>query len=177
MFRGSVKSTGYPLHSPVSPSPPLPCATMCHHISTGFYNLSSYFYHNRQEDLPWRHRGGLMVYLYPFLNLGANGNGWLSHDPTALPPGMTRYPFYRGWVGFKAGMDGCGKSRPPPLPALNSRTQKGSKTGKKKTRPFNIIWKKTTHTHKGHGSTQINQKWSYTLFSPLVVMKLLLLMT
>ena len=25
MFRGSVKSTGYPLHSPVSPSYPLPC--------------------------------------------------------------------------------------------------------------------------------------------------------
>jgi hypothetical protein len=27
MFRGSVKSTGYPLHSPVSPSLPLPCVT------------------------------------------------------------------------------------------------------------------------------------------------------
>ena len=27
MFRGSVKSTGYPLHSPVSPSIPLPCST------------------------------------------------------------------------------------------------------------------------------------------------------
>jgi hypothetical protein len=37
MFRGSVKSTGYPLHSPVSPSPPLPCVTVCHHISTGVY--------------------------------------------------------------------------------------------------------------------------------------------
>ena len=37
MFRGSVKSTGYPLHSPVSPSLPLPCATVCHHISTGLY--------------------------------------------------------------------------------------------------------------------------------------------
>ena len=34
MFRGSVKSTGYPLHSPVSPSLPLLCVTMCHHIST-----------------------------------------------------------------------------------------------------------------------------------------------
>jgi len=37
MFRGSVKSTGYPLHSPVSPSLPLPCVTVCHHISTGRY--------------------------------------------------------------------------------------------------------------------------------------------
>jgi len=34
-FRGSVKGTGYPLHSPVSPSLPPPCVTVCHHISTG----------------------------------------------------------------------------------------------------------------------------------------------
>ena len=33
MFRGSVKSTGYTLHTPVSPSLPLPCVTVCHHIS------------------------------------------------------------------------------------------------------------------------------------------------
>jgi hypothetical protein len=37
MFWGSVKGTGYPLHSPVSPSLPLPCVTVCHHISTGLY--------------------------------------------------------------------------------------------------------------------------------------------
>ena len=36
-FRGSVKSTGYPLHSPVSPSIPLPCVTVCHQVSTGLY--------------------------------------------------------------------------------------------------------------------------------------------
>ena len=35
MFRGSVKGTGYPLHSTVSPSLPLPCVTVCHHTSTG----------------------------------------------------------------------------------------------------------------------------------------------
>ena len=35
MFRGSVKNTGYRLHSPFSPSLPLPCVTVCHHISTG----------------------------------------------------------------------------------------------------------------------------------------------
>ena len=39
-FRGSVKSTGYPLHSPVSPSLLLPCVTVCHHISTELYNIS-----------------------------------------------------------------------------------------------------------------------------------------
>ena len=37
MFRGSVKATGYPLHSPVSLSLPLPCVTVCHHVSTGLY--------------------------------------------------------------------------------------------------------------------------------------------
>ena len=37
VFRGSVKSTGYPLHSPVSPSLSLPCVTVCHQISTGVY--------------------------------------------------------------------------------------------------------------------------------------------
>jgi len=40
MFRGSVKSKGYPLHSSVSPSLPFPCVTVCHHISTGFYRLN-----------------------------------------------------------------------------------------------------------------------------------------
>jgi len=39
MFRGSVKSTGYPLHSPVSPSLPLPCVIVCHQISTGVYTV------------------------------------------------------------------------------------------------------------------------------------------
>ena len=39
MFRGGVKGTGYPLHSPVSPLLPLPCVTVCQHISTGFYLL------------------------------------------------------------------------------------------------------------------------------------------
>jgi len=37
MLRGNVKGTDYPLHSPVSPSLPLPCVTVCHHISTGLY--------------------------------------------------------------------------------------------------------------------------------------------
>ena len=39
MFRDSVKGTGYTLHSPVSPSLPLPCVIVCRHISTGLYNL------------------------------------------------------------------------------------------------------------------------------------------
>jgi len=39
MFRGSVKGTVYPFHSPVSPSLPLACVTVRHHISTGLYPL------------------------------------------------------------------------------------------------------------------------------------------
>jgi hypothetical protein len=38
MFRRSVKGTGYPHHSSVSPSLPLPCVTVCHHISTAVYH-------------------------------------------------------------------------------------------------------------------------------------------
>ena len=34
--------------------------------------------------------------------------GGQHHAPAALPQGKTRYPLYR------AGLDGCGKSRPPP---------------------------------------------------------------
>ena len=37
IFRGSVKSTGYPSHSPVSPSLFHPGVTVCHHISTELY--------------------------------------------------------------------------------------------------------------------------------------------
>jgi hypothetical protein len=37
MFQGSVKGTGYPLHSPVSPSLLLPYVTVCHQISTRLY--------------------------------------------------------------------------------------------------------------------------------------------
>ena len=47
MFRGSVKSTGYSLHSLVSPSPPLPCVTVCHHITTGVYPTQPCQHSNR----------------------------------------------------------------------------------------------------------------------------------
>ena len=40
-FRSSVRDTGYPLHWPVSPSLPLPCVTVCHHVSTGLYDCWS----------------------------------------------------------------------------------------------------------------------------------------
>jgi len=40
VFRGSVKGTGFSLHSPVSPALPRPCVAVCHSISTGVYNKS-----------------------------------------------------------------------------------------------------------------------------------------
>ena len=52
MFRGSVKGTGYPLHSPVSPSLPLACVTVCHHVSTGFYHM--YEAYTVQRRTPWQ---------------------------------------------------------------------------------------------------------------------------
>jgi hypothetical protein len=42
VFRGSVKNTGFPLHPPVPPSLPLPCVTVCHHISTGLNHHSGH---------------------------------------------------------------------------------------------------------------------------------------
>ena len=51
MFCGSVKSTGYPLHSPVSTSLPLPCVNVCHRISTGAYPVSSSCVASRRLDL------------------------------------------------------------------------------------------------------------------------------
>ena len=38
MFRGGVKGIGYPLHSPASPSLPLPCVIVCHHDSAWLYH-------------------------------------------------------------------------------------------------------------------------------------------
>ena len=44
MLQGSVKSTGYQLELPVSPSLPIPCVAVCHHISTGVYHEIWYEY-------------------------------------------------------------------------------------------------------------------------------------
>jgi len=53
MFRGSVKSTCHPLHSPVSPSLPLPYVTVCHHISTGLLTPND----TRTKELTGRKEG------------------------------------------------------------------------------------------------------------------------
>ena len=48
------------------------------------------------------------------------GMGGQGHTAAALPPGKTRYPLYRSWAGPRAGMDGCGKSRPLPPTGIRS---------------------------------------------------------
>jgi len=50
IYRGSVKSTGYPLHSPVSPPIPLPCVTVFYYISTGLLTLQHRFVGNRKKN-------------------------------------------------------------------------------------------------------------------------------
>jgi len=42
ILRVSVKGTGYPLHSPVSPSLPLPCVTVCLQVSTGLLYVRNF---------------------------------------------------------------------------------------------------------------------------------------
>ena len=75
-FRGSVKSIGYPLHSPASPSLPRPCVTVCHHVSTGLYTdvtiwINNYIYFPRfgvSSVLMVRIRG------FRVISLSSNGN-------------------------------------------------------------------------------------------------------
>ena len=82
MFWGSVKSTGYPLHWPVSPSLPLPCVIVCHNISTGLYKplgLQQLTLCIQRGDyvlvcsphrcLPGKQRNSLLVSLYLYLLL------------------------------------------------------------------------------------------------------------
>jgi hypothetical protein len=45
------------------------------------------------------------------LTWALDGVGGQRHAPAALLPGKTQYPMYSK-VGSKAGLDGCGKSRP-----------------------------------------------------------------
>ena len=60
VFRSSVKSTGYPFLSPVSPSLTLPRVTVCHHISTGVYP-SSAAVHTPPPPLAFSYLIGLML--------------------------------------------------------------------------------------------------------------------
>ena len=58
-------------------------------------------------------RGGVEVYLYSSFNLGARWGWVVNVTPRPLYPGE-RYGTHctGGWVGPRAGLDGCGKSCP-----------------------------------------------------------------
>jgi hypothetical protein len=63
--------------------------------------------------LSWRHRGGVEVYVYSLFNFGATW-GWVVNT-TSHPLYPQKWPSTNcigGWVGSKAGPDGCGKSHP-----------------------------------------------------------------
>ena len=58
-------------------------------------------------------RGRVEVQLYSSMTAALEGGEWSAARPgRTLPPGKTRYPLYRVWVGPRAGLDGCRKSHP-----------------------------------------------------------------
>ena len=58
---------------------------------------------------------GVEVQLCSFMTTALEGGeGSASRPGRSLPPGKTWYPFYRGWMGSRVGLDRCGKSRPTP---------------------------------------------------------------
>ena len=48
--------------------------------------------------------------------------GGQRHAPAALPPATSRCPLYKRLGGRGAGLDGCGKSCPPPTPGFDPQT-------------------------------------------------------
>jgi len=49
-----------------------------------------------------------------FLILALEGVGGQRHAPAALPREKPGTHCIQDWVGLRAGLDGCGKSGPPP---------------------------------------------------------------
>jgi hypothetical protein len=68
--------------------------------------------------MPRRSRGGAEVQLYSYFNLGAKAGWVVNATPRPLYPRETPGTYRMGgWVGPRAGVDGCGKfhSLPPGL--------------------------------------------------------------
>jgi hypothetical protein len=73
------------------------------------------------QNRPRRPRGGVDLELYSFFNLGARWSGWSMPRPGRFNPrGRPGIHCIGGWMGPRAGVDRCGKSRP--LPGFDLRT-------------------------------------------------------
>jgi hypothetical protein len=59
-------------------------------------------------------KGNRCVAVLFFLTMALDGVGGQSHAPAALPRERRGTYCKGGWVGPRAGLDGYGKSRPPP---------------------------------------------------------------
>jgi len=60
-------------------------------------------------------QGGERYSFTPSLTSAPDGVGGQRHGPAALPPEKKPHTHcIGGWVGPRAGLDGCGKSPPPP---------------------------------------------------------------
>ena len=87
MFRGSVKSAGYPLHSPVSSSLPRPSVTVCHHIATGVYIGQNIFLDTDfkiQSTLFFTVRHRMLKYTIVSVNTASCISEWLSSAVPSL---------------------------------------------------------------------------------------------
>jgi len=63
--------------------------------------------------MPWSPRGGGQVQLYSFLTSALDSHGWSTPRPGRFTAGKdTRYPLHREMGDPRAGLGGCGKSRP-----------------------------------------------------------------
>ena len=86
--------TDYPLHLPVSPSLPLPCTTVCHHISTGLYKFN--------KICPCIHHYGIQWQWRYSSTLALGAGKWLTSIPGCLPLARTEIG---DWVGPKASLE------------------------------------------------------------------------
>ena len=113
MFRGSVKGTGYPLHSSVPSSLPLPCVTVCRHISTGAYPPSPRLRHI--SVVPTAGLGTVRTEGRDSYRVTQSGTSHRPRDYTVTAPleVSRQNAFSVGlWVQPEAGQT-AGRSRPP----------------------------------------------------------------
>jgi hypothetical protein len=87
---GYTMFRGYPLHSPVSPSLPLPCVTVCHHVSAGFYTFHKrpqglkLWIYSQQNKCFWRRYNAEICTLLGFYAV-QNGSCVQFRDSLSLP--------------------------------------------------------------------------------------------